>query len=154
MADVYIGLGSNLGDRKGNIKRALRELSSTPVKVIKVSSLIETEPVGGPPQRNFINAAAQIQTELSPGELLKLLKSIERKLGRVPSERNGPRVIDLDILVYDRLAMATPELTIPHPRMTERDFVLKPLQEIAPHAFVVSRSQKKMRRLGRQRPQG
>ncbi len=102
------------------------------MKVLKCSSIIETDPVGGPQQDKFFNAALKIQTKLSPPKLLQTLKDIEKQLGRVKTVRNGPRPIDLDILFYDNLKLETPSLIIPHPRMLERDFVLIPLKEIAP----------------------
>ena len=102
------------------------------IKILKQSSLIETEPAGGPPQGKFLNAVIEIETSLKPLELLNVLQNIEQQLGRVRSIPNAPRTIDLDILLYDQINMQTPGLTIPHPRMFEREFVLKPLKEIAP----------------------
>lgn len=135
MAIVYIALGSNLGDRAGNITKAiglLREKGST---LLKSSTMIETEPVGGPPQDKFLNAVIKIKTDCSPDELLSRCLSIEQKLGRVRTIPNGPRTVDLDILLYDDLTVNTPQLTIPHPRMWERDFVLEPLKEIDPQVL-------------------
>jgi len=134
MASCLIGLGSNLGDRVGNLWQALEELRRTPgIAVSRTSSLIETSPVGGPAdQPNFFNAAAVLDTELSPFEVLNLLLGVERKLGRVRSERNGPRTIDLDLLLYDQEVLEAPELTLPHPRLHERRFALAPAAEIAP----------------------
>ena len=101
------------------------------MKVLKSASIIETDPVGGPKQDKFLNSVIKVQTELEPKELLKVLKNIENQLGRVKTIQDGPRPIDLDILLYDDLKLNTPSLIIPHPRMLERDFVLIPLKEIA-----------------------
>ena len=132
MATVYLGIGSNLNDRRKNIDQALALLQEKGGEVLRCSTIIETDPVGGPPQNKFLNGVVQIQTELSPQKLLKVLKEIEITLKRTRTEINGPRTIDLDILLYDNLHINTNELTIPHPRMFDRDFVMKPLREIAP----------------------
>ena len=132
LATVYLGLGSNVGDRAAYIGRAIQEMSNRGIQVNKISSLIETDPVGGPPQGKFLNAAVECETALSPANLLKILKSIEHALGRVRTVTDGPREIDLDILMYDQLNMTTPYLTIPHPKMHLREFVMAPLREIAP----------------------
>jgi 2-amino-4-hydroxy-6-hydroxymethyldihydropteridine diphosphokinase len=131
---AYIALGSNLGDREGYLSRALAALRQRPgVRVVRVSSFHETAPVGGPPgQDNFLNAAAELETDLGPEGLLHALLDIERQLGRVRRERFGPRTIDLDLLLYGDLVRDEPDLTVPHPRMHERLFVLGPLAEIAP----------------------
>lgn len=131
MATAYLGLGSNLGDRKLNLTQAL-ELLSRKVTVGTVSSVYETEPVGYAQQPLFLNAVCRISTSLSPGQLLRLAKEIEAKLGRAPSFRNAPRTIDIDILLYDGQVVESRDLTIPHPRLAERAFVLAPLAEIAP----------------------
>ena len=128
---VYLGLGSNLGKRQANLERALKILSES-VHIEQVSSLYETEPVGNIEQPLFLNAVCRAQTELGPLQLLSLIKGVEASLGRVPGFPNAPRSIDLDIILYGDLVMETPELTIPHPRFTERAFVLIPLLEIAP----------------------
>jgi 2-amino-4-hydroxy-6-hydroxymethyldihydropteridine diphosphokinase len=133
MAIVYLGLGSNLGDRADYMSRAIQELGKNGVRLKKMSTVIETDPVGGPVQGKFLNAAAECETNLSPAELLKTLKNIERTMGRTKSVTDGPRIIDLDILLYDQVKMNTPELTIPHPKMLSRSFVMVPLREIAPH---------------------
>jgi len=130
---VYLGIGSNLGNRKQNINKALALLEENKIKVKKVSHIIETEPVGGPKQDKFLNAALQAETILKPRQLLNKLKEIEKKLGRRRTTRFGPRTIDLDILLYDNLKVKTKDLTVPHLRMFEREFVLKPLNEIAPN---------------------
>jgi 2-amino-4-hydroxy-6-hydroxymethyldihydropteridine diphosphokinase len=132
LAIVYLGFGSNLGNREGNVREALRLLKESGIGIDRMSSLIETDPVGGPPQGKFLNAAARINTQKSPEELLSTITAIEKTLGRVRREHNGPRTIDIDILLYDDLHMQTPQLTIPHPRMWQREFVLEPLREIAP----------------------
>ena len=131
MTTVYLGLGSNLGDRKQNLARAL-ELLSQHLKIEQVSSIYETEPVGYEQQPLFLNAVCRISTELNPEKLLRLAKKIEAKLGRAPSFPNAPRPIDIDILLYGDEVFSDKELTIPHPRLAERAFVLMPLAEIAP----------------------
>jgi len=131
MSIVYIGVGTNLGDRLQNLKRAEELLrKSSRIKIISQSAIYETMPVGGPPQGHFLNAVWKLETGLSPGELLRELQSIEAKLGRVRTIKNGPRTIDLDILDYDGLVLESPELTLPHPRMNEREFVQRPLRNI------------------------
>ena len=136
MATVYLGLGSNLGDRQRYLARALAALvAARAVRVVAVSPFIETAPVGGPSgQGMYLNAAAHVETDLEPAALLAELKSIEHRLGRRDGPRWGARPIDLDILLYDDLVFETPDLVIPHPRLAERRFVLAPLAEIAPDA--------------------
>ncbi len=131
---AYIALGSNLGDRGGWLEQALKALREHPaVAVLRISSFLETEPVGGPAgQGLYLNAAAELETTLSADELLHVLLDIEVRLGRVRAERFGPRTIDLDLLLYGTLTCESPTLTLPHPRMHERVFVLRPLAEIAP----------------------
>jgi len=135
---AYIALGANLGDRSETLRSALEMLDESPgVSVACVSEMIRTEPVGGPGgQGDYLNAAARLETTLVPLELLVLLQGIERWLGRDRSgeQRWGARTCDLDILLIDDEVMETTELTIPHPRMHERRFVLAPLNEIAPDA--------------------
>lgn len=135
MSIVYIGIGSNLGQRKENIQRAIFLLEKQGNKILKTSTIIETEPVGGPPQGKFLNAVIKIETSLQPLDLLKVLQTIEQQLGRVRTIPNAARTIDLDILLYDKISMQTPELIIPHPRIFEREFVLKPFKEIAAEIF-------------------
>ncbi|NTV29978.1 MAG: 2-amino-4-hydroxy-6-hydroxymethyldihydropteridine diphosphokinase [Candidatus Omnitrophica bacterium] len=130
MAIAYLGLGSNLGNREQNIRDALQRLSGSGVEILKLSSIIETDPVGGPPQGLFLNAVVKVKTALFPLELLRICQSVEVGLGRVRTVINGPRTVDIDILKYDDLELSTPELTIPHPRMWERDFVTRPLREV------------------------
>jgi len=131
MIESYIGIGSNLGDRRKYIERAIEMLKrSQKIKVDKVSPLYETEPVGGPPQGKFLNGVIKIETDFSPRELLNRLKEIEDDLGRVRRVKNGPRTIDLDILTYGDKHIEKGDLVIPHPRMNERDFVKDPLNDI------------------------
>ena len=133
---VYLGLGSNLGERRKNIEASLDLLMENPsIRVKKISSLIETEPEGVKKQPFFLNGVVEIETDLSPFLLLKFLKSIEKALGRKSARRWGPRIIDLDILLYSDLIIDDDNLKIPHPLLTERDFVLAPLKEIAPEAI-------------------
>jgi 2-amino-4-hydroxy-6-hydroxymethyldihydropteridine diphosphokinase len=129
---VYLGLGSNLGDRAANLDRALQLLGEE-LHLGKVSAIYETEPLGVPePQPLFLNMVCQASTILEPLELLRLVKDIESKLGRGPHRRNAARTLDIDILFYAAEVIETPELVIPHPRLAARAFVLVPLAEIAP----------------------
>ena len=132
MTTIYIGIGSNLGSREENCKKAINLLEEKGIKVLKLSSIIETEPWGVEEQPKFKNMAVEAKTDLAPNELLKLLKETETEMGRGHSTRWGPRVIDLDILFYDDLVIRTEDLEIPHPGIQDREFVLKPLAEIAP----------------------
>ena len=132
MIRAFVGLGSNVGDRLANLKKALAELrAQAGIEVGRVSSAYDTDPVG-PPQPNFLNAVVELLTTLSPRELLGALKDIEARLGRSPGERWGPRVIDLDLLLYGTGEIHEEGLHVPHPLMRERAFVLVPLAEIAP----------------------
>jgi 2-amino-4-hydroxy-6-hydroxymethyldihydropteridine diphosphokinase len=126
---VYLSLGSNLGDRQANLDRALEFLSQR-LRMGKISSIYDTEPLGDSNQPRFLNLVCQAFTHLQPAGLLVLVKGIERKLGRV-GKSGTPRTIDIDILLYGDQVIKTPELVIPHPKMTERAFVLIPLDEIA-----------------------
>ena len=131
MSTVYLGLGSNLGNREANLRAALRALWRMG-RVEAVSSLYETEPVGGLPQPPFLNAACRFETGLEPRPLLRFLKGLEHELGRRPGgEQRGPRPIDLDILLYEDRLVDEEGLVVPHPRLAERPFVLAPLAEIA-----------------------
>ncbi|MFH1901995.1 MAG: 2-amino-4-hydroxy-6-hydroxymethyldihydropteridine diphosphokinase, partial [Candidatus Omnitrophota bacterium] len=165
MINVFIGIGSNLGDRLENIHKAIKCLRDTNgIEIEKISSIIETEPVGSQPQGKFLNGVVKIKTDLLPQEILTILQDIENKLGRVrtiktppskvsgeslrpmdkapppkvlgvplrPMDKNGPRTIDLDILLYGNQIVNEPDLKIPHPRMLERNFVMRPLLEIEP----------------------
>jgi 2-amino-4-hydroxy-6-hydroxymethyldihydropteridine diphosphokinase len=130
---AFIALGANLGDREANLQRAMKLLGeSNGVKVIRVSSFYDNPAVGGPESSpTFLNAAAEIETSLSPRELMDRLLEIERMMGRVRGEKWGPRIIDLDLLLYGDEIVAEKNLTVPHPLMHDRAFVLVPLAEIA-----------------------
>ncbi len=132
MSTVYLALGSNLGDRLEYIQRAVKELKACGLKITAFSTIIETDPIGGIPQGKYLNAVLKAVTNHTPEELHLLTQAIEGKLGRVKKMVNGPRVIDIDILLFDDIKLTTPGLLIPHPRMLERDFVMKPLGEIDP----------------------
>lgn len=133
MTTVFIGVGSNLGERENHIQHAKDCLGSVRgVRFLACSQIRETEPVGGPPQGKYLNTVWQIETELSPKKLLEELHGIEDQLGRVREEKNGPRVIDLDILFYEREIIDRPDLVVPHPRAHERRFVLEPMAELDP----------------------
>jgi len=132
MAEVFLGIGSNLGLRELNCSSSIELLEKRGFIVRARSSLYETEPWGVADQPKFINMAVHITTGLPPREVLRRLKEIEREMGRTETLRWGPRIIDLDILLYDNLVLNESDLVIPHPRMHEREFVLKPLSEIAP----------------------
>lgn len=129
---AYIGIGSNLGNRQKNCLRAIELLTEKKIIVTKRSSLYETEPWGIKDQPKFLNMVIEIETKLNPKELLVILKDIENEVGRKESLKWGPRVIDLDILLVDNLILNQDDLIIPHPLMHKRDFVLRPLAEIAP----------------------
>jgi len=132
---AFIGLGSNLGDREAMVRIALDDLARLPgTKVLRASSLYDTEPVGDEEQPHFLNAVAEIDTELTARQLLWNLLLIEKRLGRVRSHRYGPRTIDLDLLTYGHLVIDEPDLQVPHPEMAKRSFVLVPLLEIDPLA--------------------
>lgn len=131
MPVVFLGLGTNLGDRAANLAAARQQLGEK-LTLIRASSVYETEPWGYREQPPFLNQALQAETDLSPQRLLRLLKRLERHLGRTRTFRYGPRLIDIDILFYDRTVINSRRLQIPHPRLPERAFVLVPLAEIAP----------------------
>ena len=132
MSIVYIGIGSNLGNRQDNCLEAISLLQSSGLTVAGRSSMYETEPWGNTEQPAFINMAIEAETSLQPSELLVLLKQTEAAMGRKPAAKWGPRIIDLDILFYDDLVICTAGLVIPHPLLHKRGFVLTPLAEIAP----------------------
>ncbi len=119
-----------MGYRRRNIFKALELLEKNKIKIVKLATIIETLPVGGPPQKKFLNTVCKIQTTLSPLQLLIYCQYIEQHLGRVRTIRNGPRPIDIDILLYGNQNIKSQKLTIPHPRMKERFFVMHPLSEI------------------------
>ena len=130
---AYVGLGSNLGDRRGLIREALRRLDRIDgVHVRKRSRIIETDPVGVTDQPRFLNAVAEVETRIEPAPLLRKMRRVERELGRRRHLRWGPRTIDLDLLLWGDRSMSTRSLTLPHPRMAERRFVLAPLAELCP----------------------
>lgn len=133
MNEVYLSLGSNLGDRKAQLQEAVRLLQTNPsISNIKMSSIYETAPVGYLDQYAFLNLVIRLETSLSPLELLDICQEIEQVLHRERLVRWGPRTVDLDVLLYGQEQVATERLTIPHPRMYERTFVLVPLQELMP----------------------
>lgn len=129
----FIGLGSNTGDRVGFLRSAVSELRSMlDLEVRRTSSVYETEPVGRKDQPDFLNAVAEVWTDLAPAELLRRLKEVERRLGRTASERWGPREIDLDLLFWGDQMLTGPPVDVPHPEVRNRRFVLAPLSEVAP----------------------
>ena len=131
---AIIGLGTNTGDRRGNLSAAADSLALLPgTKLLRVSPVYETAPVGYADQPDFLNAVCEVETGLSPSALLGALLGIEAAMGRVRLFRNGPRVIDLDLLLCEGFTSDTPELTLPHPRMAERAFVLCPFSDLFPN---------------------
>jgi 2-amino-4-hydroxy-6-hydroxymethyldihydropteridine diphosphokinase len=132
MAQVYLGLGANLGDREAALEGAVRHLSASGVRITSRSALYLTEPVGGPAQGWFLNAVVAGETGLSPEDVLAACLAAEEHRGRVRGVRNGPRTLDVDVLFYDDLRRDAPDPVLPHPRLHERRFVLVPLAEIAP----------------------
>jgi 2-amino-4-hydroxy-6-hydroxymethyldihydropteridine diphosphokinase len=134
-APVFLGLGYNVGERETAIERALAGLGSRGFRAVRVSSLYLTEPVGGPLQRWFVNAVAMGECELGPEALLDACLAVEAELGRVRDEWHGPRTIDIDLLLHGQAVVRTPRLTLPHPRLHERLFVLVPLAELDPRAW-------------------
>lgn len=136
MANAYLSLGSNLGDRLGYLREAARLLAERGVRPVRASSVYETAPVGVTGQPPFLNAVIQVETDLTPPGLLEATQSVERALGRERSVRWGPRTLDIDILLYDGQHVDLPGLQIPHPRMHQRRFVLLPLLELQPDAVI------------------
>lgn len=132
MKTIYLGLGSNIGDREANLAEAVGRLGAADLKVIRVSPIYETEPVDYTDQRWFLNQVVEAETTLFPVMLLSRVGRIERELGRVRRVPKGPRIIDIDILLYGRTVVRMADLEIPHPRMGERRFVLAPLADLAP----------------------
>lgn len=131
--NAYVGLGSNLGEREAMIRLALDDLARLPgTELVRASSLYDTEPVGDVDQPNFLNAVAQLETELAPRQLLWNLLLIEKRLGRTRTRRWGPRTIDLDLLLYGHAILDEPGLRVPHPELEKRSFVLVPLVELDP----------------------
>ena len=132
---IYIALGSNLGDTDHNLKEALRRLTLKGIRVCRVSDFMTTKPYGVTDQPDFLNAVAEIETDKSPAELLRVLLQIEQEMGRKRIRRWGERNIDLDLLLFDDRIIDLPELQVPHPDMQNRDFVLGPLAQIAPEVM-------------------
>lgn len=131
MSIAFIGIGTNMGDRALNIKNATNALKHLPeTTVLAVSNIYETEPWGLKEQPNFLNGVIKVSTSLSPNALLGALLGIEAAMGRVREVKNGPRVLDLDLLIYDNVNLSSAELILPHPYIMEREFVLKPLTEL------------------------
>jgi 2-amino-4-hydroxy-6-hydroxymethyldihydropteridine diphosphokinase len=129
---IYLSLGSNLGDRAANLNRAVEALPAAGVRVLRRSSLYETEPVDFLDQPWFLNCVVEAETSLLPGDLIRAMQGIERQLGSKKLVARGPHIVDLDVLFYGEDVIHTPEIEIPHPRMAERRFVLVPLAELAP----------------------
>lgn len=139
--DAIVALGSNLGDKAGNIARAIAALTARgDISLVATSANYRTAPWGNTDQDWFVNAAISVDTTLSPEALLARCLDVEQQLGRVRSEKWGPRVIDLDVIVYREVTMSTPDLVLPHPFMTERAFVLRPIADIAPDLVVKGRT--------------
>ena len=140
MTRAYVGLGSNLGDREGAIRRAVELLGNdAEIEVLRESIVRETEPVGYANQPPFLNAVAELETSLPPRDLLGRLLAIEHELGRTRARRFGPRTIDLDLLLYGEETIDEPGLEVPHPRLHERMFALEPLAELDPELVVPGR---------------
>jgi 2-amino-4-hydroxy-6-hydroxymethyldihydropteridine diphosphokinase len=133
MKQVFLSLGSNVGDRVAHLRRAFELLAKVGIEVRRVSSFYQTEPVDFLAQRWFVNCVAEVGTDLMPLRLLKTLQAVERALGRRPGIPQGPRPIDIDILLYENVVVRSRALTIPHARLSERRFVLVPLRELAAH---------------------
>ena len=135
MPGIFLGLGSNLGDRKRFLDEALAALPGCGITIDTVSSIYETSPVGVTDQPDFLNMVVEVTTELSARQLLEAIKGIEKDLGRTSGPRWGPRVIDIDLLLYGDEVIDEPDLVVPHPELFSRQFVLDPLREIAPQRF-------------------
>ena len=139
MSVLYLGLGTNLGNREKNINVAVDNIQKLIGKQISLSTLYETEPWGYTSENMYVNAVISVETELTPQQVLSITQNIEKEMGRAKKSLNGQyadRIIDIDILLYDNMIIKTPELTIPHPLMTKRMFVMKPLAEIAPDLII------------------
>lgn len=146
---MFLGLGSNLGDREARIRAALDRLAALPgTTVVRTSRVVETPPWGVTDQPPFLNAAAEIRTGLAPPDLLRAVKRIEREVGRVPTYRWGPREIDIDLLLYGDRRVDEPGLVLPHPHILERPFVWEPLSEIAPEVVEELRAAVSLRSAG------
>ncbi len=130
---AYLGLGSNVGDRLAHLQQAVDAIAAEPgIEAVDVSAVYETDPVGGPPQPDYLNAVVAAETQLSARALLDLAHRLERDAGRERSERFGPRTLDVDVLLVGEESVDEPDLVVPHPRMSERSFVLAPLRDVAP----------------------
>lgn len=132
MKKIFLGLGSNVGDRRANLGRALEALDAPDLRVLRVSPVYETEPQGLREQEWFLNLVAEAETSLFPRQLLQRIRRVERDFGRKRVVANGPRTLDIDILFFARSVIHSPELEVPHPRYAERRFVLAPLADLAP----------------------
>lgn len=132
MSRIFLSIGSNLGDRQANCEMAMAHLTARGVRIIRASAMHETKPWGVLDQPDFMNLAVEADSSHDPRALLSIIKQIELDMGRVASRRWGPRLIDIDILLYDMAVLDEPDLVVPHPQMHERAFVLDPLCEIAP----------------------
>jgi 2-amino-4-hydroxy-6-hydroxymethyldihydropteridine diphosphokinase len=133
MPRAYLALGSNLGDRAANLQSAVDGLArADEIRVVALSRVYETAPVGGPAQDDYLNAVVAIETDLEPHDVLRVAHRLEDAAGRVRRERWGPRTLDVDVLLYDDVRVDDADLTVPHPRMWERGFVLAPLRDVAP----------------------
>lgn len=133
MAQVLLGLGSNLGDKRTNLQEAVNAIKMLQnTEILAVSSIYETAPVGFENQEHFYNAVVLLETSFSPNAVLGICMGIEASMGRKRLMKNGPRIIDIDLLIYDKIKMDMSELTLPHPRMNERRFVLEPMKELFP----------------------
>lgn len=154
MAEVFIGLGSNLGDRAANLWEATRRIATLPgCELVCQSALYETEPVGPVTQGWFLNAAILIKTEVEPLVLMTSVKEIERSMGRKPTLRWGPRIIDIDLLLFEDVGMQSEELTLPHPELWNRRFVLDPLLEVMPACDLQRRIEQRLQDLGDEGPE-
>ncbi|MGA3215501.1 MAG: 2-amino-4-hydroxy-6-hydroxymethyldihydropteridine diphosphokinase [Acidimicrobiales bacterium] len=130
--EVFVALGSNMGDRMGYLEAAVQGLRAVAC-ALEVSPVYETAPLGGPPgQERFLNCVVRLETDLEPRQLLEVARGLEARAGRVRTVSNGPRTLDVDILLVDDLQISEPDLVVPHPRMEERGFVLAPLEDLAP----------------------
>ena len=151
MATVWIAIGTNMGDKNANLQTAITQLQQNNVNITKQSRIYETAPMYETEQDRFFNMTVMGETNLQPNDLLKLLKTLENEIGRTPSFRNGPRLIDLDILYYDNLIMDEEHLQIPHIRIAERQFVLQPLLDIDEN-FIDPRTNKSIREMAESIP--
>lgn len=149
LPDAYLGLGSNLGDRAANLWEAMRQLGDVPgCSVRAVSRLYDSAPVGPQNQGRFLNAVGRVETTLSPHELLAAAKQIEQQMGRVPAGRWGPRIIDIDLLLYGEERVSSGDLTVPHPELWNRRFVLAPLAELLPAGELLDDVRRRLSELG------